>query len=128
MFAYRYVTRRASVTATSKGASIVQSGLMRNVVLFVILRAALASGNGGAATLRMVVQSHPSLGGKCIDVFNRQILPGMPVQMWDCNNGLTQTFSYDETSQQLMIGNLCVESRGQGHPQDPVGLGSCDNG
>src|SRR5208282_6341020 len=76
----------------------------------------------------MVVQSHPSLGGKCIDVANHQILAGTRVQMSDCNNGLAQIFSYDETSQQLTIGNLCVESWGQGHAQDPVGLGSCDNG
>jgi TPR repeat protein len=101
---------------------------MRNVVLSAILCTALVPGNVGAATLRMVVQSHPSLGGKCIDVPNHQILPGMRVQMWDCNNGLAQIFSYDEASQQLTIGNLCVESWGQGHPQDLVGLGSCDNG
>ena len=109
-------------------AYIVQSRHMRNVVLSAILCAALAPGNVGAATLRMVVQSHPSLGGKCIDVLNHQILPGMPVQMWDCNDGLAQSFSYDETSQQLRIGNLCVESWGQGHPQDSVRLGSCDDG
>jgi hypothetical protein len=109
-------------------AYIVQSRHTRNVVLSAILCAALAPGNVGAATLRMVVQSHPSLGGKCIDVANHQILPGMPVQMSDCNNGLAQSFSYDETSQQLTIGNLCVESWGQGHPQDSVRLGSCDNG
>lgn len=101
---------------------------MRNVVLFAILCAALAPGNVGAATLRMVVQSHSSAGAKCIDVSNHQILPGMRLQMWDCNNGLAQIFSYDETTQQLTIGNLCVGSSGQGHPQDPVGLGACDNG
>jgi hypothetical protein len=101
---------------------------MRHVVLSAILCTALVPGNVGAAPLRMVVQSHPNLGGKCIDVPNHQILPGMRVQMWDCNNGLAQIFSYDETNQQLTIGNLCVESWGQGHPQGPVGLGSCDNG
>ena len=50
-----------SVTAKSKMAYIVQSRHMRNVVLSAILCAALAPGNVGAATLRMVVQSHPSL-------------------------------------------------------------------
>jgi hypothetical protein len=46
--------------------------------------------------------------------------------MWACNNGVAQIFFYDETSQQLTIGNLCVESWGRGDPQDAVGLGSCN--
>ena len=88
----------------------------------------LVPANVGAAPLRMEVQSHPSLGGKCIDLASHEILPGTQVQMWDCNNGPAQIFSYDQTSQQLMIGNLCVESWGPGRPRDPVGLSSCDNG
>ena len=36
-----------------------------------------------------------------------------------------QVFSYDEKTQQLKVGNLCVESWGRGDPQDPVGLGAC---
>jgi hypothetical protein len=39
-----------------------------------------------------------------------------------------QAFTYDEKSQQLKIGNLCVESWGQGEAQDAVGLGACSNG
>ena len=109
-------------------AHIVQSHHIRSVVLSVVLCAALAPGNAGAATLRMVVQSHPNLGGKCIDVFNHQLLPGMRLQMSDCNNGPAQIFAYDDMIQQFTVGNLCVESGGQSHPQDPVGLNSCDNG
>ena len=107
---------------------MVQFRRLRNIVLSAILCAALAPANVGAASLRMVVQSHPSLGGRCIDLANHQILSGTRVQMWDCNNGPAQIFSYDEASQQLTIGKLCVESWGAGHSQDPVGLGSCDNG
>jgi hypothetical protein len=39
-----------------------------------------------------------------------------------------QAFTYDEKSQQLKIGSLCVESWGQGEAQDAVGLGACSNG
>jgi hypothetical protein len=99
---------------------------MRNVVPFVVLGMALTSTVAGAATFRMVVQSHPNLGGKCLDIPYQQFVSGIRLQMWDCNNGPAQTFTYDETSQQLTIGKLCVESWGQGHPQDPVGLGSCN--
>jgi len=76
----------------------------------------------------MVIQSHPDVGARCIDVPHGQIVRGMHLQMWNCNNGAAQTFSYDDTNQQLTIGNLCVESWGRGDPQDAVGLGSCNGG
>jgi hypothetical protein len=38
-----------------------------------------------------------------------------------------QAFSYDEKSQQMKIGNLCMESWGRGDPQDAVGLGACSS-
>jgi len=88
--------------------------------------AALTSTISPAATLRMVIQSPPEVGGKCLDVPNNQLVPGIRLQMWDCNNTIAQTFTYDETSQQLTIGNLCVESWGRGDPGDAVGLGSCN--
>ena len=102
---------------------------LRHVALWIILYVALASNVAAAATYRMVIQSHPGVGGKCIDVPYGQFVRGMRVQMWDCNNinnAMAQAFSYDEARQQLTIGNLCVESWGRGDPQDAVGLGSCN--
>jgi hypothetical protein len=99
-----------------------------NVGLSTLLCAALTSTIAPAATLRMVIQSHPEVGGKCLDVPNHQFVPGMRLQMWDCNNTVAQTFSYDDTNQQLTIGNLCVESWMRGDPGDAVGLGSCNGG
>jgi hypothetical protein len=96
-----------------------------NVGLSIILCATMAPSIACATTYRMIIQSHPDVGGKCIDVPNHQFVREMRVQMWDCNNTVAQTFSYDETSQQLTIGNLCVDSWGRGDPQDAVGLGSC---
>jgi hypothetical protein len=101
---------------------------MRMIAFSAICCAALTSTNAPAATLRMVIQSHPDVGGKCLDIPFGQFVRGMRVQMWDCNNGTAQTFSYDDTNQQLTIGNLCVELWGRGDPQDPVGLGSCNGG
>ena len=96
------------------------------IAAFVLACTALMPAQALAATLRMVVQSHPDVGGKCLDIPNAQFVPGMRLQMWECNSGVSQTFSYDETSQQLTIGNLCVELWGRGDPQDMVGLGSCN--
>lgn len=36
-----------------------------------------------------------------------------------------QVFSYDEKTQEMKIGNLCMKSWGQGDPLDPVVLGAC---
>lgn len=105
-----------------------QFGRIWTVGLSTLLCAALASNIASAATLRMVIQSHSDVGGKCIDVPYSQFVIGMRLQMWDCNNSPAQIFSYEETSQQLMIGNLCVETWGRGDPQDAVGLGSCNGG
>jgi hypothetical protein len=103
----------------------VQFRRVSNVGLSIILCVSLAPNMACADTYRMVIQSHKDVGARCIDVPNGQFVPGMRLQMWACNNGVAQIFFYDETSQQLTIGNLCVESWGRGDPQDAVGLGSC---
>jgi hypothetical protein len=107
---------------------LVQRYHVRSAVLFVVLCAVLLPAIANAATYRMKIQSHPDLGGRCLDVPNGQFTRGMRVQMWDCNNSAAQIFSYDDTSEQLKIGNLCVESWGRGDLQDAVGLGSCNGG
>jgi PDZ domain-containing protein/ricin-type beta-trefoil lectin protein len=138
-------------------------------VHFGILTSAISSGLflvaiGGHALSntagRMMIQSHPDLGSRCIDVPYAQFFRGMGLQMWSCNSVLVwgqpntevtlgiarktgrseirvrlgetatqgpvaQVFSYDETTQEMRIGNLCMESWGQGDPYDPVVLGAC---
>jgi hypothetical protein len=133
---------------------------VRNVTLCSIFFAAVTSTIAPAASGRMAIQSHPDLGGKCIDVTNAQFSQGMRLQMWACASivwgqpntevtlgivrksgrsdirvklgdsatpgPLAQVFTYDEASQQIKIGSLCVESWGRGDPQDAVGLGACE--
>jgi hypothetical protein len=76
----------------------------------------------------MVIQSHPQVGGKCLDVPYAQFLVGMRVQMWDYNNSNAQIFVYDEQSQQLRIGDKCVEVWGRGDPQDAIDISACNGG
>ena len=119
---------------------------VRNVALGSIFFAAVTSTVALAASGRMAIQSHPDLGGKCVDVPNAQFWRGMRLQMWACtyivwgqpNSEVTlgivrksgrsdirvrlgesatagppaQVFTYDETSQQIKIGRLCVEFLG----------------
>ena len=99
---------------------------VRIFVLLSILASAFEPTRGAAASDRMTIRSHPDVGGKCIDVPYGQFSRGMRVQMWPCNGGPAQSFSYKEESKQLQIGGLCVEAWGRGDQQDAVGLGACN--
>lgn len=75
-----------------------------------------------AQVLRMVIQSHPNAGQKCLDIPAAQFIAGMRLQTSDCNNRSDETFEYDQGMQRLVIGHLCVEPLGGG---DGVGLAAC---
>ncbi len=77
--------------------------------------------------LRMLVQSHPDAGKKCLDIPGAQYVIGMRLQTFECNNQNEEVFAYDQGSQRLIIGHLCVEAWGRGNSGDAVGLGVCNN-
>jgi len=103
--------------------------LIRNIVPIIFCAIAAPSG-GKADTLRMVVQSLPAVGGRCMNVPADKAADGLRVQMWDCNNSPTQTFVYDDQSRELKLGEKCLESLGAGKAKakakDPVGISSCN--
>jgi Ricin-type beta-trefoil lectin domain len=86
-----------------------------------------AQGASPAQMLRMVIQSHPAVGEKCLDIAGAQFIDGMRLQTFDCNNQNDETFAYDQAVQHLVIGHLCVEAWGRGDAGDAVGLGVCNN-
>jgi hypothetical protein len=102
------------------------SGVLVATLWVAILWIAMAQAGVKADSLRMMVQSVPEAGAKCLDAHD--LVPGTGMRMLGCNNTVVQIFSYDETSQELKIGGLCIESRGRGDPQDAVGLGNCNGG
>lgn len=75
---------------------------------------------------RMVIKTDPAFGPKCFDVPFASQAAGVRVQIWDCNDGKAQVFTYDEGSKRLKFGNLCVVSWGHGINADPVGIDLCD--
>jgi hypothetical protein len=85
-----------------------------------------AQGVPSAQVLRMVVQSHPNAGQKCLAIPDAQFIAGMRLQTFDCNNQSDETFEYNEGMQRLVIGHLCVESFGRGDAADGVGRGVCN--
>jgi hypothetical protein len=108
---------------------------MRNILeLTVVAMIATVLTIGGLSTqgvpsaqvLRMVIQSHPNAGQKCLDIPGAQFIAGMRLQTFDCNNQSDQIFEYDQGMQRLVIGHLCVESLGRGDAADGIGLGVCN--
>jgi len=77
--------------------------------------------------LRMIIQSHPDVGQKCLNIAGAQFVAGMRLQTFDCNNQNEEIFGYDQGAQRLIIGHLCVESWGRGDSADAVGLGVCSD-
>jgi hypothetical protein len=75
--------------------------------------------------VQMAIQSSAQNPARCIDVPNAQFTQGARLQMYDCNNSIGQLFSYDLTSQHLMIGDLCVQAAGDAKPGADVVLGPC---
>jgi hypothetical protein len=103
---------------------------LRHILIFVLsamLCLTLTPAELGAATLRMVIQSHADMGAKCLDVPRGQYATGMRLQMWRCWGAQQQTFVYDDQTLELKIGGFCVTSWGRGDGQDAVGIGACDS-
>jgi len=89
---------------------------------------AVAAGSGAfAQEIRTSLQISPEGGNHCIDVPERQFVQDKNLQMGDCDGSNGQTFTYDRTKSQLMIGGFCLDA-GFGQPGDLVKLSACHGG
>jgi cytochrome c len=53
--------------------------------------------------------------GRCVDVPGATTTNGTQVQLWDCQGGTNQRWTYNATSRQLTVyGNKCLDASGQG--------------
>ena len=94
------------------------------------LAACLLSFFVGAACaqgFQTALQVSPPGGGHCIEVPDRDFVPGQGLQMKDCESSPAQTFTFDPATMRLSIGGLCVDANG-GKPGDLVKLWTCDGG
>jgi len=76
-------------------------------------------------TYRMIIQSHPDAGAKCLNISNSQFVEGARLQTSDCLPATGQIFTYNEATQLLTIGGLCIGLGGGGKEAAAVSLGSC---
>ena len=69
--------------------------------------------------------------GRCVDVPNGSTTPGTQVQIYNCNGGLAQQWTYDPTSKELMYvksPSMCLEARGGGTTRGHGGADQHCNG
>ncbi len=52
--------------------------------------------------------------GRCLDVPNATTTNGTQVELWDCNGGSNQRFTYTSSKQLMVYGNKCLDASGQG--------------
>ncbi|MEU3558329.1 endo-1,4-beta-xylanase [Streptomyces fragilis] len=53
--------------------------------------------------------------GRCLDVPNSSTTDGTQVQLWDCNNGTNQQWSYTAAGELRVYGNKCLDAGGTGN-------------
>jgi hypothetical protein len=72
-----------------------------------------------------LLQVSPQGGGRCVTVPNGQSFQGQTLEMQDCGNSPSQSFTYDRTNMHLRIGGLCVDAD-DGQSATLLKLKSCD--
>ena len=120
------------VDALKKGAPVVNPDKMTIVQVAADVMRPAAGGAQGAGpaqqasqVYRMLVQSHPDAGAQCLGVLNAQFVEGARLHTSGCASAAGQIFTYDQNTQVLAIGGLCVGLGGRGTPASAVGLGAC---
>ena len=83
------------------------------------------AGLAQAPAAAFFLQVSPQGGGRCVTIPSRQSAQGQTLEMQDCNNSPSQSFTYDRTNMHLRTGGLCVDAD-DGQPGTLVKLSSCD--
>ncbi|MEU2285286.1 ricin-type beta-trefoil lectin domain protein [Streptomyces sp. NPDC013178] len=96
----------------------------------ITLQVALSKGSSntltftGAPTLAdITVKPLPGAGGtlvvgkqsgRCLDMFNTTIANGTQAELWDCNGGSNQAWTYTSRKELVVYGNKCLDAYNQG--------------
>ncbi|MGC5011980.1 ricin-type beta-trefoil lectin domain protein [Streptosporangium sp. DT93] len=69
-------------------------------------------GNGGGNQQNGTIVGGQS--GRCVDVTGAAATNGAQAQLWDCNGGTNQRWTYTSGKQLQVFGNKCLDASGQG--------------
>ena len=65
--------------------------------------------------------------GRCIDINGSTTTNGTQAQLWDCNGGTNQRWTYTASKQLMVYGNKCLDASGQGTSNGtPVVIWDCN--
>jgi tetratricopeptide (TPR) repeat protein len=121
-FAKALVDFRATLSLTPNAADAGQAVRRVEQKLAAIDAKPATSTQQSSQVLRMIIQSHPDAGAKCLNISDAQFVEGARLQTWDCTSAVSQIFGYSEATQLLTIGGMCVGLGGRG---GAVSLGPC---
>ncbi|MBA4862035.1 endo-1,4-beta-xylanase, partial [Streptomyces sp. PSKA54] len=72
--------------------------------------------NGGSTTPPSDAGQIKGVGsGRCLDVPNASTTDGTQLQLWDCNNGSNQQWTYTAAGELRVYGNKCLDAAGTGN-------------
>ncbi|MCD9874560.1 RICIN domain-containing protein [Streptomyces guryensis] len=52
--------------------------------------------------------------GRCLDIYNNTITNGTQAELWDCNGGQNQAWTYTSRKELVVYGNKCLDAYNQG--------------
>jgi hypothetical protein len=82
-----------------------------------------SSGGGDTAALRSAAS------GRCLDVPDHSTANGTQVEIWDCNGGDNQQWTYTSGKQLQVYGDKCLDAYGQGRSNGTVvDIYTCNGG
>ena len=103
-------------TGSSAGTVSVQVGLAKG--------AANSLSFSGAPTLDSItVRPQPGVNGsqvvgkqsgRCLDIYNNTITNGTQAELWDCNGGQNQAWTYTSRKELVVYGNKCLDAYNSG--------------
>ena len=89
----------------------------------------LAGETSNVAAAGVTFTSSPVVGAqsnRCVDINASSTADGTQAQLWDCNGGINQTWTYNASSQLVVYGNKCLQALGGGTSNGtPVVIGGC---
>ncbi|WP_158273831.1 ricin-type beta-trefoil lectin domain protein [Micromonospora sp. RP3T] len=101
--------RDSVVTLANNGTTVTVSHANINDTSTVTL---LPPGGGGPTNQNVQIVGGQS--GRCVDLPGSTTTNGAQAQLWDCNGGANQRFSYTSGKQLTVYGTKCLDASGQG--------------
>ncbi|UXY20248.1 ricin-type beta-trefoil lectin domain protein [Streptomyces cynarae] len=101
-------------TGSAQGTVSVEAGLSKGSANSLTLTGTSLPGLG-AITVHPIPGTNGSLitgrqSGRCADIYNNTITNGTQAELWDCNGGQNQSWTYTPRKELVVYGNKCLDA------------------